>query len=343
MSKRLKIILLILLVIIIGIAVVFKDSILPSVQDIAKDKYVLVYRNATLVSLADSLVKDGFIKSKSGLLMAARLMQFKDKHLREGRFKAKPGWNDIRLLHELAHGPSAPVKFVMNPVRKVENLAAVAGNYLEYDSLDFLKAILDPAFLAKSNIDSANAMTLFIPNTYEIYWQIKPDKFVEKMHDEEEKFWNEDDRPAKLKALGMTKEQVYTLASIVDKETQKKVEKARIAGLYLNRLHNNMRLQADPTVVFGYGDFTIKRILTKHIEYDTPYNTYLHDGLPPGPIGMASIAGIDAVLNHEVHNYLYMVARPDYSGLHDFSETFESHREKANKYRDWLTTQNIVN
>lgn len=343
MSKKLKIILLVIALILVSVAIVFKDAILPSVQEVAQTKYIHVYRNATLESLADSLVKNGLIKSKKGLFMAARLMQFKDEHLREGRFKAEPGWNDIRLLHELAHGSVAPVKFVMNPVRKVENLAAVAGNYLEYDSLDFLNAILDPAFLSNAHVDSANAMTLFIPNTYELYWQIKPEKFVEKMRSERDKFWNENDRQSKLSALGLTEEQVYTLASIVDKETQQKVEKARIAGLYLNRLHNNMRLQADPTVVFGYGDFTIKRILTKHIEFNSPYNTYLHDGLPPGPIGMASIAGIDAVLNHEVHNYLYMVARPDYSGLHDFSETFESHREKANKYRDWLTTQNIVN
>ncbi|HRG44159.1 MAG TPA: endolytic transglycosylase MltG, partial [Saprospiraceae bacterium] len=145
----------------------------------------------------------------------------------------------------------------------------------------------------------------------------------------------------KLKELGMTKEEVYTLASIVDKETLADAEKPTVAGLYLNRLKMGMPLQADPTVVFANNDFTIKRVTNKHTAIKSPYNTYLNKGLPPGPISMATASGIDAVLNHEKHNYLYMCARPDTSGRHNFAETFEAHVQFANIYRDWLTKQGL--
>lgn len=341
MGKKVKVILLILIIILAAGLWFFKGSILPSVTEVADKDFLLIYEGTDLNKLADSLVYHGFIKSKSDLLLTAKIMRFQDKHVREGRFKLKPGWNNVMLLNEIAKGKMIPVKLVINPVRKIENLAALLGKNLEHDSIDFLKEMLLPEELSSLSLDTATVMTLFIPNTYEFFWHTSPKNFLEKMASENKKFWEEGDRLKKLDELHMSKEQVYTLASIVDRETRNNSEKPVIAGLYLNRLKDSMRLQADPTAVFAFGDFNLRRITERQITFDSPYNTYKVKGLPPGPIFMATIAGIDAVLNYEKHNYIYMVARPDYSGLHDFSETFESHREKANKYRDWLTTQGL--
>jgi len=341
MSRKIKY----LLIIFFGLAVIvflyFKGSFLPAVQAKAEGKFVLVYHGNNLQNVADSLVARGYINSSSELLKTARLMRFSNDDLREGRFKIIPGWNLIRLLDEMARGPQVPVKLVINPVRTIENLAALIGKNLEYDSIHFIETFLNPELLRANVVDTANALSLFIPNTYEFFWNISPESFMQKMVAENKKFWSARDRVERLDSLHLSKDQVYTLASIVDKESRNNSEKPAIAGLYLNRLKNNMRLQADPTVVFANGDFTVKRISQRMVELNSPYNTYRVDGLPPGPIYMASIAGIDAVLHYEKHEYLYMVARPDYSGFHDFSETFESHRQKANKYRDWLTSQGL--
>ena len=168
-----------------------------------------------------------------------------------GRFKLKKGWNNIQLLDFLARGKQSPVKLVINPMRKTENVATFLGKNLESDSLDFITLMQDTTFLDSLGVDVQNAMTLFIPNTYEVYWTSTPKSFLKKMKKESDKFWEKDNREEKLKSLGMTRQQVYTLASIVDKETQQNIEKATIAGLYLNRIAQDMPLQADPTVVFA--------------------------------------------------------------------------------------------
>jgi UPF0755 protein len=180
-------------------------------------------------------------------------------------------------------------------------------------------------------------MTIFIPNTYEMFWNATPKQFVEKMLKEHDKFWEKDNRKAKADALAMNPEQVYSLASIVEKETNNVEEKPRVAGAYLNRLRINMKLQADPTCVFASKDFLTRRVTQKHLTFDSPYNTYLHTGLPPGPISIASISSIDAVLNYEKHNYLYFCAKPDNIGTHSFAETFPQHQVNVNKYIEWLT------
>ncbi len=342
MKKKVFIILTsIVIVLITIILVVFKGSIFSNVTDKAKDGYVYVYDNENLLQLADSLEQQGLIKSADGLLKTARIMGFSDKHLIPGRYQVKPGWNNVQLLDFLSRGKQSPVNLVVNPVRKVENLASVVGKRLEYDSLDFVVALTDTLLLDSLGVNKYNAMTLFIPNTYQVYWTIKPKSFLHKMKKEADLFWESDGRLNKLKELGMTKEEVYTLASIVDKETLADAEKPTVAGLYLNRLKMGMPLQADPTVVFANNDFTIKRVTNKHTAIKSPYNTYLNKGLPPGPISMATASGIDAVLNHEKHNYLYMCARPDTSGRHNFAETFEAHVQFANIYRDWLTKQGL--
>lgn len=323
-------------------AIVFRGSIFPSVTQAAEKKYVLVYHDQNVMQLADSLETQGIIKSGKALLKTASLMGFQDRHLIPGRYKVKKGWNNIQLLDFLSRGKQTPVNLVINPMRKIENVAFFLGKNLEQDSLDFVTMLTDTVYLDSLGVDPANAMTLFIPNTYQVYWTTEARTFINKMKKESDKFWQKEGRLEKLKALGMTKEQVYTLASIVDKETQASIEKPTIAGLYLNRLSRGMPLQADPTVVFAANDFTIKRVTNKHIAIQSPYNTYINKGLPPGPISMATESGIDAVLNHEKHNYIYMCARPDTSGRHNFAETFEAHVQNANIYRDWLTRQGLT-
>lgn len=323
-------------------AIIFRGSIFPSVTKLADKEYVLVYHDQNVMQLADSLEAQGIIRSGKALLKTAGLMGFRDRHLIPGRYKVKKGWNNIQLLDFLSRGKQTPVNLVINPMRKIGNVAFFLGKNLELDSLDFMTVLTDTVYLDSLGVDPANAMTLFIPNTYQVYWTTEVKAFISKMKKESDKFWEKDGRLDKLKALGMTKEQVYTLASIVDKETQAGIEKPTIAGLYLNRLNRGMPLQADPTVVFAANDFTIKRVTNRHIAIQSPYNTYINKGLPPGAISMATESGIDAVLNHEKHNYIYMCARPDTSGRHNFAETFEAHVQNANIYRDWLTKQGLT-
>jgi UPF0755 protein len=181
---------------------------------------------------------------------------------------------------------------------------------------------------------------MFIPNTYEFYWNTSAEKFVEKMAEEYKNFWNED-RKAKAEKMGLTQSEVSTLASIVEQETQKNDEKARIAGVYINRINIGMPLQADPTVVFAVGDFTIKRVLNSHLRIDSPYNTYLYAGLPPGPICIPSVSSIDGVLNYEKHNYLYFCAKEDFSGYSNFASTLSQHNVNAQKYHRALRKAGI--
>lgn len=340
--KSLKRPLIVIIAMIIVAVFILKGSIFPSVTAVADKQFVYVREGQNLAQLADSLESQGVIKSASGLVKTAGIIGFKEKDLIPGRYKAVDGWNNIRLLHLLSSGRQAPLDLVINPMRKVENVAAFLGSRMEHDSLDFIIALSDSTFLDSMGVNAANAMTLFIPNTYQVYWTASPKDFIRRMKKEADKFWEKAGRMDKLKELGMTKEEVYTVASIVDKETRATDEKPAIAGLYLNRLAKDMPLQADPTVVFAANDFTLKRVGSKQIAIQSPYNTYLNKGLPPGPISMATESGIDAVLNHDKHNYLYMCARPDTSGKHNFAETFEAHVRNANIYREWLTQQGLT-
>ena len=181
---------------------------------------------------------------------------------------------------------------------------------------------------------------MFIPNTYDIYWNVSIDGLLERMKKEHDRFWNAD-RTAKATKLNMTSDEVSTLASIIDEETANNAEKPMIAGMYINRLKENMPLQADPTIKFALKDFAIKRIYNKLLKVDSPYNTYVHEGLPPGPIKIASIKGIDAVLNYVEHDYLYMCAKEDFSGTHNFAKTYTEHLKNAAKYSKALNDRGI--
>jgi UPF0755 protein len=215
------------------------------------------------------------------------------------------------------------------------NVAAKAARFIEPDSLAIVRLFQDQDYLDSIGYNTETLMTLFIPNTYEFYWNTTPRAFVERMIKEHDKFWNKE-RRAKAEKLGLNPAEVYTLASIVERETLRNDEKQRMAGVYHNRILKGMLLQADPTAVFASRDFNTPRVTNYHLSIDSPYNTYKYTGLPPGPISMSSISSIDAVLNRESHDYLYFCAKGDGSGYHNFAKTLAAHNQNAAIYRENL-------
>jgi len=261
--------------------------------------------------------------------------------MRAGRFEVEPGWSMLQLIRHLRNGPQSPVQLVLNNERLPENVAAKAAQFIEPDSIAIWSAMQQEAFIKELGFSPETLMSLFIPNTYEFFWNTKPKAFLNRMKREHDRFWGTNQRREKAEQLGLSPAEVYTLASIVEKETLIAEEKPRIAGVYLNRLDIGMRLQADPTAVFARRDFGAARVLDYHTQYDSPYNTYRYAGLPPGPIAMASIASIDAVLEPESHQYLYFCAKGDGSGLHAFARTLSAHNRNAAIYRRNLRARGL--
>jgi UPF0755 protein len=286
------------------------------------------------------LRKGGYITDESSFQWVANRMKYGEK-IRPGRYAIEPGWNNRELIRHLRSGKQAEVKVVLNNERLPEEVAGKAAKVLEADSLGLLAAFRDPALLQELGYTPETLMAAFIPNTYNFQWNTNGPDFVRRMVDEHQKFWAKNDRNAKAKSLGMTPTQVYTLASIVERETNTAREKPTIAGVYLNRLRIDMPLQADPTAVFATRDFGTRRVTQYHTGFDSPYNTYRYRGLPPGPISMASAASIDAVLEHEKHQYLYFCAKADESGSHAFAETLAQHNVNAQRFYAWMREKGI--
>ncbi|MBR4936791.1 MAG: endolytic transglycosylase MltG [Bacteroidaceae bacterium] len=281
--------------------------------------------------------------SHSHSMMALHLLAHVDHYeerLHTGRYEVEPSISTFALMRRLLHGRQSPVRLTIPTVHTMKHLAKRLSKHLEADSATLAEAFTDPAFCEKHGCDTATLPCLFIPNTYEVYWDITPDQLAQRMKRESEKFWTTV-RKNKAEKARLTPEEVITLASIVEKETANNQEKPDIAGLYLNRLRKGMKLQADPTVKFALQDFGLRRILNKHLTCDSPYNTYVYAGLPPGPICLPSIASIDAVLNHTEHNYIYMCAKEDFSGTHNFAATYEEHKANARKYVQALNERGI--
>ncbi len=263
-------------------------------------------------------------------------------NIKPGRYMIADGMNNNEVINLLRSGQQAPVDLIFNNIRTKEELAQNISTQIEADSIEIIRLLNDSSYLKGFGFTSETALAIFIPNTYEVYWTMSAREFIDRMFLEYNKFWD-DTRVKKAEAIGLTPIEVSILASIVDKETTKVDEMPTIAGVYLNRLKYGWRLQADPTVVFAWGDFGIRRVLNIHKMIDSPYNTYKYYGLPPGPICIPSIAAIDAVLNRESHSYMYFCAKDDFSGYHVFSSTHEQHTINANRYRRALDQLNIKN
>lgn len=263
-----------------------------------------------------------------------------DKNIRTGRYTIKSSDNMYHAFRRLLSGHQAPVKISFNNIRTRGQLAQILGKQLMIDSAEIARPLYDSAFYTPIGYKDETIISMFIPNTYEVYWNITADNLLKRMQKEHNRFWNKN-RLDKAKAIGMTPEEVSTLASIVEEETNNNAEKPMVAGLYINRLNKGMLLQADPTVKFAWQDFGLKRIYNAHLNIDSPYNTYKYKGLPPGPIRIPSIKGIDSVLDYAKHNYIYMCAKEDFSGTHNFATNMAQHQANARKYWNALNARNI--
>ncbi len=315
----------------------YKGFFSPNVT--ANTDYLYIYSHWDFEDVIHSMGELHAVDDTASFRWAANKMEYPAR-LKPGKYKLDPGMNNRTLINKLGGGFQEPVKLRFENVRLKENLAAVFANQLEPDSIAFINVLNNDSLAASYGFDTENFFGMFIPNTYEVYWNTSTVAFTKRMHEEYQKFWN-DERKEKATNLNLTPQQVSVLASIVKGEALHTDEMPTIAGLYLNRLQKGMLLQADPTVIFANHDFTIRRVLYKHLRTDSPYNTYLYRGLPPGPIMMPSISSIDAVLNYRQHSYLYMCAKEDFSGYHNFAVTQAEHNINARKFQQALNERNI--
>jgi UPF0755 protein len=297
----------------------------------------IVRKGYTFRHVQEDLGKGGFVNDMVSFSLVARLMDY-DKEIQPGRFLLRRNMTNIQAIRVLKSGQQEAVKITFTNVRLISELAEKITKNTGVRPEEFDDAVDDFVENNKDGFTRENVISLFIPNTYEVYFNVLPEDLVERMNTEYKKFWTEE-RKAKAKKLGLTPIEVSTLASIVQAETVKKEEAPIIAGLYINRLRKDIPLQADPTLVFASGDFGLKRVLNQHKEIDSPYNTYKYAGLPPGPINMPQISTIDAVLNYQQHKYIYMCAREDFSGYHNFANTLNEHNKNARKYQTALTEE----
>ena len=261
-------------------------------------------------------------------------------NIRPGRYVIKDGMSNNQLVNMLRGGLQSPINVSFNYMRNVDMLAGKVAKQIEADSASIANLLHDKQYINELGFNEQTISALFLPDTYQFYWNTDAEGFVARMTKEYAAFWNEE-RRAQAQEQGLSPIQVSVLASIVDKETNKSDEMPRIAGVYLNRLKNNWLLQADPTLIFAIGDFSIKRVLNVHKEVESPYNTYKYTGLPPGPICIPSVAAVKAVLNAETHNYFYFCAKEDFSGYHNFAKTLAEHNRNAAKYQNALNQRGI--
>jgi len=269
----------------------------------------------------------------------ASYMKYPQK-IKSGRYEIKPKMNYLDLVRMLRNGNQTPVKLTFNNIRIKKDFAERIGNQLMFNQKTLLSELNNPEVCKSLGFDTNTIMCMFIPNTYEVYWTISVTQFLERMKKEHERFWTTE-RLKKAREIPLSPVEVSILASMMEEETAATSEYPVVAGLYINRLRKGMRLEADPTVKFALGDFELRRILYAHLDVESPYNTYRNSGLPPGPIRIPSIAGIDAVLNYTHHNYIFMAAKEDFSGRHNFAVTNAEHSRNAAKYHEALNQRNI--
>lgn len=303
------------------------------------EEFIYVPTGSNYDDLVSILEKSGCINDMESFKAVAKFKKYGEKIL-PGKYKLEDGMTNNALVNMLRSGRQTPVNVTFISVRTLDILAGKAATNIEADSASIAQMLKDEETAKKYGFNKQTFCSMFIPNTYEFYWNTSAEEFIQRMADEYKNFWN-DERKAKANELGLSQSQVSTLASIVESETQKNDEKARIAGVYINRLKKDWLLQADPTVKFAAGDPTIKRILNKHLEINSPYNTYKYKGLPPGPICIPSTSSLNAVLNYEHHSYMYFCAKEDFSGYHNFATTNAQHEANARRYHEALRKAGI--
>ncbi|MGB0883394.1 MAG: endolytic transglycosylase MltG [Flavobacteriales bacterium] len=344
--KTYKIITVFVLVLFFGIAALaykFYTQIYSSLSPEAK--YITIPKGASFEDVIHILDENELIKNKALFLFLAEQKNYNDSRVNGGRYEIEPETNLNELINKLRIGDQTPLSLKFREAEHLGELAKAIAKNMELDSAEFVQAIYDPKFLESKQLTKANVSQIFIPNTYEVYWNWSAGKLRDRLYEEYERFWNAS-RIAKAKKLNLSKKDVTTLASIVKKESYVSDEFSTIAGLYYNRLQRGMPLQSDPTILYvikqTHPHRKRKRVLYKDLKIESPYNTYLHTGLPPGPIAIPSIKHLDAVLNLKKHKYIYMCANPSLDGRHAFAVTDIEHQRNARRYHQAMDSLRIL-
>lgn len=306
---------------------------------VEKTDFLYISTGSTLSEQAAKIVADGFLSDTTELMVFARKMDVGE--FKAGRYKVEKGMTYMKLFNLLEHGRQTPTKMIFNNIDDKEELAGKLSKQIELDSIAILEMFANDTLLTKFNVTQENALFIFLPNTYEVYWNISQEKLFSMIRKEYDKFWEK--REEKLKTMSLTREEVINLASIVEKECYLTSEMPLVASVYINRLNKNMPLQACPTIKYALGDKSLRRIMHKHLQIDSPYNTYIHAGLPPTPIAVPSIAAIDAVLNYTKSDYLYFCASEKLDKTNRFATSFNEHTKNARNYARALNAAGILN
>ena len=307
-------------------------------NSVKNDADIYVYADGSYDAFLDSLFKAGVVNDRNTFKAAAQKLGLAPV-LKAGHYNIEAGLTNKEIIRIFANGYQTPVKLpVKGYIRTPEAMAGYLGKRLHADSAAFIAVLKDPQLMQSLGFKKETYLSVFIPDTYEVWWTISPEDLVKKMKKEYDAFWNEN-RTAKARQIGLTKDQVMTLASIVIEETKYEPEMPTVAGVYINRLKKGMLLQADPTVLFALNEKGVTRVLNKHLEIDSPYNTYRYAGLPPGPITIAPKSAIDAVLNYQHHDYLYFCAKDTFDGQHNFAVTYSDHLKNARAYQRALSAR----
>ena len=339
-KKRLFIIFTVLCAIIFGVAWMLYGAIFKSNVSIeAQQEEVYIPQKSSVEEVAFLLKHAKIIDDERTFLWVAQLKKFQMPS-KGGRYIIQSGWSNNDIINSLRIGEEMPIQLTFNNIRTLEDLSGRIASQLALDSTEMMNYFNNYDFLHSLGFDFETIIAMFIPNTYQVYWTTSAEDVFKRMKREYEAFWTKE-RRQKADIMDLSPIEIATIASIVDEETNKSFEKPIMAGVYINRLNRGIPLQACPTLKFALNDFSIKRILNVHMEVESPYNTYKNKGLPPGPIRVASIQSIDAVLNYQKHNYIYFCAKEDFSGEHYFSKTLREHNAYAKRYHKVLNKNKI--
>jgi UPF0755 protein len=311
----------------------------PNTGAFHEGDFLYIRTGSTYEEVKKTLINQGFVKEGKSFELLAQKTNYTNK-VKAGKYKIKKGMSNYSMIKLLGSGQQEPVRLVINKIRTQDDFIKLISSKLEADSNQLRKMLKDNTFLAQYGLDSSNAMAVIMPNSYDFFWNTNAEAVLKKIAKQYLKFWTNDRKDA-AKQKHLTPAEIITIASIVEEETNKKDEKKKVASVYLNRLKKGMKLQADPTAKFAYGDFTIKRITSAHTQLQSPYNTYFVQGLPPGPICTPSENSIDAVLFAGTTDYLYFCAKEDFSGYHNFAATYSDHINNAKKYHAVLNARGI--
>ncbi len=318
----------------------YKQIFYPNIATLSKDDpYLYIPTDSDFEVVIHLLHQKELLKDEASFRWVAEKMNY-PKNVKSGRYRIDKGMNNRELIALLRSGKQEPLLVVFHNIRTRKQLASVVSKQIEADSSAILGLLANQSFLEELGFTTENVMSMFIPESYEFYWNTSAKGFLKRMKQEYDLFWNEK-KKEQARNIGLSPIGVSVMASIVEQETHKDDEKPMIAGVYMNRYNKGWKLEADPTLVFAAGDFSIQRVLNKHKEIESPYNTYKYPGLPPGPICAPSKSSIKAVLNYSKHDYLFFCAKDDFSGYHSFARTYNQHLVNARKFQRELNRRNI--